>query len=177
VKGPILLAVGNLIALKGHGLAIEALAQLEQGTLLIAGDGPERSRLEAQVARLGLEDRVRMLGSVPHALTPALFAAADVTLHPSLVEGFANARLESLACGTPVVTTSTGGAAELIDRVEAGRIVDAEPAAIAAAVREILRAPPPDERVRAAAAPFSWERNAAELEAHLRRLAPVRAEG
>jgi teichuronic acid biosynthesis glycosyltransferase TuaC len=168
LSGPLLLAVGNLIPAKGHRLAIEALAGLETGTLMIVGAGPERSALLALAKRLGVADRLRLPGSLPHALLPSLFAAADVTLHPSLVEGFGNVRLESLACGTPIVTTAVGDAAKIVDRPAAGRIVEPNGPAIAAAVTALLEAPPPPAETRAAALRFGWDRQVDELLAHLR---------
>jgi glycosyltransferase involved in cell wall biosynthesis len=169
ITGPLLLAVGNLVPQKGHYLAIEALALLEGATLIIAGSGPERNALAARARALGVTERLRMPGSVPHGLLPSLFAAADVTVHPSLVEGFGNVRLESLACGTPIVTTATGDGGVIVDRPAAGRIVVADSAAIAAAVRALLAEAPSPEAVRAAVAGYSWERQAAELERHLHR--------
>jgi glycosyltransferase involved in cell wall biosynthesis len=176
LSGPLLLAVGNLIPEKGHRFAVEALARLDDATLIIAGAGPERVRLLARAQQLGVAARVRMLGSVPHALLPALFAAADVTVHPSLVEGFGNVRIESLACGTPIVTTAVGDAALIVDRPEAGRIVGTDPGDIADAVRELLADPPPPATVREAATRFCWERQAAELERHLRRAVESRSQ-
>ena len=167
ISGPLLLAVGNLIPEKGHWLAIEALALIESATLIIAGGGSERAALLARAQRLGVADRLRLPGSLPHALLPELFTAADVTIHPSLVEGFGNVRLESLACGTPLVTTAVGDAALIVDRPAAGRVVEADPRAIAEAVKSLLAQPPPAEAVRAAVRDFSWTRQAAELERHL----------
>jgi glycosyltransferase involved in cell wall biosynthesis len=66
------------------------------------------------------------------------------------------------------VITDVGGAREVVDRPEAGRLVAREAKAIAHGVRELLVAPPGPASVRLAAERFSWERNAAELEAHLR---------
>jgi teichuronic acid biosynthesis glycosyltransferase TuaC len=169
VDGALLLAVGNLIPEKGQFLAVEALARIEGATLIVAGSGPERESLLRRAARLGVSDRLRLLGSVPNALLPALYNAADVTIHPSLMEGFANARLESLACGTPLVTTAAGEARRILDRPAAGRIVPADSGAIAAAVSALLADPPAPEAVRATVEAYTWERNAAELEAHLRR--------
>jgi glycosyltransferase involved in cell wall biosynthesis len=163
VGGPLLLTVGNLIPEKRQRLAVAALA-----TLLVVGTGPEGAALREQARRLGLSDRVRMLGSVPHPLLPSLYAAADVTFHGSAVEGFGNVRLESLACGTPVVTTDVGEAARVIDRAGHGRIVPPEAKAMAAAARELLANPPPRALVRSAVDSFTWARNAAELERHLR---------
>jgi glycosyltransferase involved in cell wall biosynthesis len=170
VHGPLLLAVGNLIPEKGHRLAIEALARLDRATLIVAGEGPERAPLWKQAGALGVRDRLRMPGSVPHALLPGLFGAADVTIHTSFVEGFSNVRMESLACGTPLVTTSVGEAAYLMDRPAAGRIVPPDPAAIAEAVLDLLSDPPAPAAVRGAVDRFSWQANARALEAHLRRI-------
>ncbi len=167
VAGPLLIAPGALIPIKGQRLAIEALARQPDATLLIVGDGPDRHRLEAQSARLGLDGRVRFLGSRPHAELPALLGAADVMVLPSEREGLANVWLEALACGTPLVISDVGGAREVLDRPEAGRLVPREPGAIAAAVRALLADPPHPQAVRAVAERFSWERNAAELFDHL----------
>lgn len=171
VTGPLLLTVGGLTARKNQALALEALAQVDDATLLLAGGGPDRAALEAKARSLGVDRRVRFLGSVPHAQMAGLYAAADVTVSASHGEGLANAWVESLACGTPVVTGNAEGAREALGTPEAGRIVAHEPAAIAAAVLALLASPPDRDRVCAAAAGFSWERNAAELAAHLRRIA------
>jgi glycosyltransferase involved in cell wall biosynthesis len=169
-EGPLLLAVGNLIRRKRHDLILEATARVAGARLIIAGDGPERRRLVRKARDLGIEDRVRMAGSVPQALMPGLYAAADVTVHAARAEGLANVWVESLACGTPVVTTAAGGATEVIDRPAAGRVVAADAGAIAGAVRALLADPPEPSKVAAAASSFSWESNAAALEAELRAL-------
>lgn len=168
VAGPLLLNVGNLLARKRQHLAIEALAHVEEATLILVGGGPDRSALERQARNLGVEDRVRFAGSIPQPLLPFFYAAADVTVHTAELEGLSNAWVESLACGTPVVATECRGADELIDGPEAGRIVASDPAAIAAAVREILRCPPAPGDVAACVEAYSWERNAEEFEAQLR---------
>lgn len=166
-SGPLLVAVGNLIPEKGHRLAVDALERIEGATLIIAGEGPERPALLARARELGVADRLRLAGSLPHAFLPALFSAADATIHPSLVEGFGNARLESLACGTPLVTTAVGDAALIVDRQAAGRIVGPDPDSIAAGVKSVLDDPPAAAEVRARVAEFSWSRQAGELESHL----------
>jgi glycosyltransferase involved in cell wall biosynthesis len=167
ISGPLLLAVGNLIPEKGHWIAIEALARLEGATLIIAGNGPERGALLARARKLGVTERLRLPGSLPHPLLPAFYTAADVTIHPSLIEGFGNARLESLACGTPLVTTAVGDASLIVDRPAAGRIVEADPKAIAEAVLGLLAEPPSPDAVRESVRDFNWARQAAELERHL----------
>lgn len=167
VEGPLIVTPGNLVPLKGQRLAVEALAQMPEATLLIAGDGPERAALEALIAALGLGGRARLLGAVAPGAMPELLAAADLMLLPSEREGLANVWIEALACGTPILIADVGGAREVLDRPEAGRLVAREPGAIAAAAREMLAAPPDPAAVRRAAQRFSWQRNAQELHAHL----------
>ncbi len=167
VPGPLLLSIGALIPRKGHDLTIRALAEIPGATLMIAGKGPEHGALQALAREMGVADRVRLLGGQPHEALPALAAAADVGVLVSTSEGLANAWVESLACGTPLVLSDVGGARELVDRPEAGRIVAREPGAIAAAVRELLASPPDAEAVRATAQRFTWEANAVALREHL----------
>jgi teichuronic acid biosynthesis glycosyltransferase TuaC len=171
VAGPLLVCAGTLTPRKGQDLAIEALALIPDATLILAGGGSDRGRLERLAARLGLAARVRFLGIQPHAALPGLLAAADVMVLPTATEGLANVWVESLACGTPVVTSDVGGAREAIDRTEAGRLVPREPSAIAAAVIDLLAAPSDPAAVRKAAERFSWARNAAELREHLSSIA------
>ncbi|HEX8225210.1 MAG TPA: glycosyltransferase [Allosphingosinicella sp.] len=175
VDGPLIVSPGNLVPLKGHRLAVEALARLPDATLLIAGEGPERRALEALIAARGLGGRARLLGSVPPASMPELLAAADLMLLPSEREGLANVWIEALACGTPILIADVGGAREVLDRPEAGRLVERVPASIAAAALEMLAAPPDPASVRKSAERFSWERNAEELHEHLGRVAQTRS--
>lgn len=167
VTGPLVASVGALIPRKGHEIVIEAVARLPDVSLHIAGDGPERARLQAQIEALGVGDRVRLLGPVRHGALPPLLAAADVMALASSSEGLANAWVEALASGTPIVIPDAGGAREVMERPEAGRIVERTPDAFAAAIGDLLRAPPECEAVRATAARFTWERNAETLRAHL----------
>ncbi len=167
VSGPLLLSVGALIPRKGHDLVIRALADIPDATLMIAGHGPARDALERLAEQIGVANRVRLLGSQPHEALPALTAAADVGVLMSSSEGLANAWVESLACGTPLVLSDVGGARELVSRPEAGRIVAREPAAIAAAVRDLLASPPNPAAVRATVERFTWEANARALHGHL----------
>ena len=132
----------------------------------------QRSR-NAELERLakGLGWRVRLLGGLPHAELPRLLAAADAMLLASEREGLANAWVEALACGTPIVISDAGGAREVIDRAEAGRIAERNPEAIAAALRSLIDSPPDTAAVRRSAERFSWQKNSAELADHLREIA------
>jgi glycosyltransferase involved in cell wall biosynthesis len=155
---PTLLAVGNLVPKKRHTLIIEALAQLPEVDLVIVGEGPERSRIEALANGLKVGDRVRLLGRRPQESLPALYSAADLLIHPSSREGWPNVLLESIACGTPVVVTDFGGVSDIIGAPEAGRIVrEATPACLAEAIRDYLAAPPERGDTRRYAEDFGWE--------------------
>ena len=167
VDGSLVLSVGALIPRKGHDVVIDAVAALPGVTLAIAGEGPEGPRLRAQAASLGIADRVRWLGAVPHGDLPAIVAAADVTALASSSEGLANAWLESLACGTPIVITDAGGAREVVTSSAAGCVVPRDPLAFAAGIAQMLALAPPPEMVRAATAGFTWEANTAALYEHL----------
>jgi glycosyltransferase involved in cell wall biosynthesis len=167
VDGPVIAFVGHLIELKGPMLALAALEAIPGATLIMIGEGADRPLIERTARRRGLADRVRLLGTRPHSELPGLLAMADVMVLPSRREGLANAWVEAVACGTPVVTTDVGGARDVIDRPAAGRIVARDPQAIAAAVRDILANPPDPAEVAKAAERFSWDRNTAELFDHL----------
>jgi len=171
VSGKIVLCVGALIPRKGQDLLIRALPSLPDVTLLLAGQGQYRRTLEKLAEELKVDRRVGFLGSIPHHKLPRVFAAADVMALPSSSEGLANAWVEALACGTPIVITDVGGARELVDRPEAGRIVAREPEAIAEAISAVLTDPPDGETVRQAALRFTWTANADTLVAHLNRIA------
>ena len=175
IRGPLLVSVGALIARKGQGFAIDALPLLPDVTLVLIGRGEDEAALQARALRLGVADRVRFTGALPQSVIADWLAAADAMVLPTASEGLANAWVEALASGTPVVTCDVGGARELIDRPEAGRLVTRSAAAIAGAVRALLADPPPREVVAATVERFSWEANAAALHAHLAQLVAARA--
>lgn len=165
-EGKLLLCVGALLPIKGQALAIKALTLLpEDVRLAIAGTGADEAALKRLVQQLGLETRVHFLGAVEHDVLPHLLCAADVMVLPSEREGLANAWIEALACGTPVVIPDIGGAREVVRDVSAGRIAERDPDAIARAVSQLLESPPAQEAVAANAERFSWEANAASLAA------------
>ncbi|WP_207537007.1 glycosyltransferase family 4 protein [Sabulicella rubraurantiaca] len=156
VEGTLILAVGLLIERKRHHLTIEALKDLPGVQLWIAGEGPERAALEALAARFDVSNRVRLLGPVPHGELPRYYGAADAMVLASSREGWANVLLESMACGTPVVSTPAWGAREAVSAEAAGEVIDeATPSAIAAALRRVL-ARPDRAGTRAHAEGFGW---------------------
>lgn len=110
------LAAGRLHEQKDYPTMLAALAEVKKTrpgvTLAIAGEGPERERLEALAARLGLAGNVAFLGL--RTDVPALLAWARGFVMSSRYEGSSNSLLEALATGTPVVTTAAGDAADLV---------------------------------------------------------------
>ncbi|WP_296720207.1 glycosyltransferase [Erythrobacter sp.] len=170
-NAPMLACVAALIERKGQGIAIAALNDIPGARLVLVGKGEDEARLRALAASGGVAERVHFAGSLDHDLMPLVLSAADVMVLPTVSEGLANAWVEALACGTPVVTTDVGGARELIVNDTAGRLVERNPAAVAAGINAILNAPPAREDVAALTEQFSWEANAAALAAHYERLA------
>lgn len=167
---PMILTVGALIPRKGQELVIEALAALPGVHYYLAGAGEAEGRYRALAQRLGVADRVHFMGPVANAELPMLYRAADAVVMPSVSEGLANAWVEAIACGTPIVISDAGGAAELVTSPVAGRIAARSPEAIAQAVQAILANPPAAPDVAATlAGRFDWNRNGRELAAHLRR--------
>ncbi len=156
--GPTLVSVGALIPRKGHDLVIQALSDLPNVVLLIAGEGPERANLESLASRLGLAERVRFLGQVAHEQLAPLYNAADISVLASSSEGWANVLLEAMACGTPVAATNVSGTPEVVRAPEAGVLVENRtPVEIAAAIRRLLAEPPSRTATRAYAETFSWD--------------------
>ena len=166
-----LISVGLLVDRKGHRRTVEAMVKLPDFELLIAGEGPERDRLTALIARLGLTDRVRLLGARPHADLPGLYGAADASVLASSREGWANVLLESMACGTPVVASNIPGNSEVVRTRDAGVITsDNTPDGIVAGVRTLFDPLPDRAATRAYAEPFSWDETTAGQLAVFRRV-------
>ena len=153
-----LLSVGHLIKRKGHDLIIDALAQLPDTELLIAGHGPERRRLEHQAKARGVDKRVHFLGVIEHEQLTDLYNSVDLLVLASSREGWPNVLLEALACGTPVVATRNWGTPEIISSPDAGCLVEQQtPDALVKAIRKTLLSRPDRVRTRAFAEAFSWD--------------------
>jgi teichuronic acid biosynthesis glycosyltransferase TuaC len=158
LAGPIWLAVGHLIELKGVHITLAALATTADAIFLIAGEGPEKARLQDLANRLGITSRVRFLGNVPHAQLCDYYNAADVMVLASSHEGMPNVVLESLACGTPVVAAPFDGVTELLSAPEAGEIAAQRSAeAIAAAWLRLQNRSPERAATRRFAELLGWQ--------------------
>ncbi|TDC29791.1 glycosyltransferase family 1 protein [Micromonospora sp. 15K316] len=116
--GPLVTFAGRLVYEKGvqHLLAgVPRLRELHPGLrVVIAGDGPYRGELEAEVHRLGLGGTVEMPGFLGGEL-PALMAASDCFVVPSIYEPFGMVALEGAAAGAPLAVAATGGLAEIVE--------------------------------------------------------------
>jgi glycosyltransferase involved in cell wall biosynthesis len=113
---PLLCGVGSLIPCKGYDTLIDAAAKLRTRIgdfrLAICGEGSMRSQLESQIARLGLQSQVKLIGFIRD---PNLWiAAADVFVHPSRSEGLPLVSLAAQKLGTPIVASEVGGLREVM---------------------------------------------------------------
>jgi teichuronic acid biosynthesis glycosyltransferase TuaC len=172
ISGPLLVSVGALINRKRHDIALDALKSVPEATLVIIGEGEERVALAARAANLG--KRVRFLGSLPHDVIANWLAAADAMVLMSASEGLANAWVEALASGTPLIISDVGGARDVLDRPEAGILAAPSPASVADAIKQVLARDADRQAVAATVEKFSWGANTAALYDHLKAVAARR---
>jgi len=135
LDGDTLAFAGRLGIQKSLGVAFEALRSVPDVGLAIAGEGPERERLERRSHELGLDARVRFLGSLSRNGVLRLFRAADGSLLSSSWENFPHTVVEALAVGCPVIATSVGGVPEVVDDGVNGLLVPPDdPQALSGAI-------------------------------------------
>ncbi|HVM97367.1 MAG TPA: glycosyltransferase family 4 protein [Candidatus Acidoferrales bacterium] len=179
--GERLLCLGRLANCKGFDVALEAFALLAtrrpKSHLVIAGDGPERTRLEALAADLGIAQRVSFLGMIPPADTAAVIAQSAIVVMPSTEETFGLVALEAAQQGRPVVASRIEGLAEVVADGESGRLVaPGDSGALATAMLELLDDASLRERLgrqaeERAVRQFSWTAHLDAYEELYRRLA------
>ena len=157
LAGFVVASVGLLIERKGHHLVIDALANIPDATLLIAGAGPDRIKLEAHARVLGVDQRVRFLGAVDTKTLCEIYNCADALVLASSREGWANVLLESMACGTPVLATAVWGTPEVVAVPEAGLLIERDAASIAEAMMRLRSNPPDRQATRRYAEKFDWQ--------------------
>lgn len=180
---PMVLSVRRLVPRMGLADLVEAVSRLRSPVqLVIAGQGPERARLEQRIREHGLSERTHLLGRVEDDELPALYAAADVFALPTRsLEGFGLVTAEALASGLPVVATRVGATAEWLRDDAFARLVPPEdPGALAAALEAWLENAPARVRAGAAArahaeAALGWEHHVDHVEAALRALVEARS--
>lgn len=167
---PVLVSVGALIERKGQDIVIGALSRIPGAHLMLVGKGEDEAHLRDLASDLGLASRVHFLGSLDHDMLPLVLSASDAMVLPTRNEGLANAWVEALACGTPLVTTDVGGVRELVTGPEAGELVERTIPAVAEGVNRVLARKAPRETVAKSVARFDWKTNAADLAAYYDRL-------
>lgn len=174
------LAVGSLTSKKGFDILLRAFRLVRQrapdARLTIAGDGPERARLRELSSALGIADAVCFPGLVTGEAKASLFAAARVFVSSSRREPFANANLEAMAAGLPIVATRVGGNVEMVEDEVSGLLVEPEdPDALARALLRLMEDPRQAEvmgrAARMRAKEFAWDRMVERYEALYREVA------
>jgi len=170
----IVLFVGRLEPLKAVDKLIEAMRYLDGENLrllIIGGDGSgqrEVRRLKKLSQELRLEDKVSFLGMVKQEKLPYYYSAADVSVLPSYYESFGLVILESLACGTPVVTTRVGDTENIIREGENGYLAESNnPAELAGKIALLLAQTEARQilvnKLRNPVARFDWEAVAGQI--------------
>ena len=155
-KHPAIVSAGRLAEAKNYPLLIDAMALLRRrvpaARLFILGQGDQEPQLRAQIAALGLSDAVRLCGFQRNPWK--YIARADVFALTSRYEGFGNVLAEAMACGVPVVVTSSPGPLEIVrDSVDGVVVPEHTAAAVASALEAVLS----DERRRASMAAAAKE--------------------
>lgn len=161
--GPVILSVGRLVQPKDYPTLLMAIAQLPDdcpARLLILGEGPDRTALEALAADLGIRDRVAMPGFADDPY--AWMQHADLFVLSSAWEGSPNVLVEAMACGCPVVSTDCpGGSRQILEGGRHGKLVPVSDAdGLAQAITDTLDNPTDRQQLLARAADFNVSRSA-----------------
>jgi glycosyltransferase involved in cell wall biosynthesis len=141
VDAPVAGTVGRLHPVKGHRVFLDAaravLDQVPDAYFVLVGDGPMRAELESQARALGIDSRVRFLGS--RRDVPRLLAAMDLLALPSTEEAIGRVLVEAHAAGLPAVASRIGGTPEVVEHGRSGFLVPpGDPPALAVRMRELL---------------------------------------
>jgi glycogen(starch) synthase len=141
IRRPRVLFVGRLAPQKGVSTLVEAAGLLKEPSaqVLLVGDGPERSKLERDAERLGVDDRLHFVGFFAHERLPAVLAHADLLVLPSLYEELGTVLLEAMQAALPIVASRTGGIPDVIEDGVNGILVPPdEPEELAHAINRLL---------------------------------------
>lgn len=155
---PTLISVGNLVENKGHHIGIGLIASMPNFRLVIVGSGPEREKLEKLARNLGVSERVIFAGRIAQDFLPMYYSAADILILASSREGWPNVLLESMACGTPVLATDTGGIPEIVTTTSVGRLAtERSIAGFLPLIQDLWKNYPDRSYVRQYAETFGWK--------------------
>ncbi|KJC55796.1 glycosyl transferase [Bradyrhizobium sp. LTSPM299] len=153
-RGRLVLACGRLVPYKGFDVLIRA-AHSRNFEVWIVGEGRERDQLEQLIRDYGLQDRVRLLGSVPESERVKLMRIADVFVMPSVTnaETFGLVQLEAMAAGRPVINTALDTGVPYVARngIEAITVPAGDPNALADAIETLIDDPERRQRMGQAA--------------------------
>jgi len=124
----IILSVGRLVPWKGFECLIKLMPELLEINpnfkLIIAGDGPDKHKLRFITQNLELEDKVKIIGSIPQDLLWKYMRVADIFILNTGYEGLPHVVLEAMQVGTPIITTNVCGNPEVIKNNETGILVE-----------------------------------------------------
>lgn len=144
--GTTLISVGRLVPWKGFEGLIKAMrsirAEVPDASLIIVGDGPDKNRLLDTAQREGVQDIVKFAGRLDQRTLFEYIRASDIFVLNTEYEGFSHQLLETMALGTPIITTSVGGNPELIETSKSGILIPYnDEKALIQAILEIIRTP------------------------------------
>jgi len=171
VSKPIILFVGRLVANKGLFKCIKGVAQCDHDCCLRIVGGGDQQRVSDIAQEYSILEDIEIMGPVRHMDLPEIYNSADVFCMPSSVETFGMANVESMACGTPVVTTDAGGISEYAVHEKNAIVLNENTASnISDAISLVLSSPDLRERLISGGIEtskcFSWSTSAKMIERH-----------
>ena len=148
----LIFAVGRLVERKGYAVLIEAMtALINQGKpyrLLLAGQGPDRDLLQAQINASGMDAHIRLIGFVPDEQLKYYLKASDILVMPSIMdqsgdtEGLGLPLIEAMANGTPVVASRIGGILDIVEHEKTGLLTEpGNVSELASAIERVISEP------------------------------------
>ncbi|WP_328523106.1 glycosyltransferase [Kribbella sp. NBC_00359] len=149
-RGGRILSLGRLVERKGVDTVVQAVSRVPDAELVVAGgpihafdDDPEVRRLRAEATRLGVADRVHLVGAVARRDVAALIRSADLVVCTPWYEPFGIVPLEAMACGKPVVASAVGGLLDtVVDGVTGIHVPPRDPGRLAAVLNDLLHNSP-----------------------------------
>jgi glycosyltransferase involved in cell wall biosynthesis len=141
----VIVSIGRLAQEKNWETLLRAFAlvyrQHPDSRLVLIGDGPDRQNLESLAMELDIAKRVTFTGQLPFEQTPAYLKAADLFAFASVTETQGLVTIEAMAAGLPIVAVDGSGTHDIVDHGKQGCLVENDPAALAAAMSEVLSNP------------------------------------